>query len=148
MRTLTITCLIAIALAGCAAKLPAPSASDQTPSQSLPAAQGDIERQCAEIRKETTDLYEGAEGVPAYSTTDPEALSFEEEALKKENELAARAASLQCPATSGTPTLAAKQPAATQPVSQLVPLTFDQCFERCRQLTDRSKDQCFDACKK
>jgi len=25
--------------------------------------------------------------------------------------------------------------------------TFEQCFSRCRQYTDRSKEQCFDACK-
>jgi hypothetical protein len=25
--------------------------------------------------------------------------------------------------------------------------SFDQCFSRCRQYTDRSKEQCFDACK-
>jgi hypothetical protein len=26
--------------------------------------------------------------------------------------------------------------------------SFDQCFSRCRQYTDRTKDQCFDACNK
>ena len=25
-------------------------------------------------------------------------------------------------------------------------VSFDQCFERCRSLTDRTKEQCFDTC--
>lgn len=30
---------------------------------------------------------------------------------------------------------------------QKVKMSFDQCFERCKQLTDRTKEQCFDSCK-
>jgi hypothetical protein len=25
-------------------------------------------------------------------------------------------------------------------------MSFDECFERCRELTDRSKEACFDVC--
>jgi hypothetical protein len=25
-------------------------------------------------------------------------------------------------------------------------MSFDDCFERCRELTDRSKEACFDVC--
>ena len=41
------------------------------------------------------------------------------------------------------------QPKEKPPV-QSVPAanSFDQCFSRCRQYTDRSKEQCFDACNK
>jgi hypothetical protein len=37
-----------------------------------------------------------------------------------------------------------------KPPVQAVPATnsFDQCFSRCRQYTDRTKEQCFDACNK
>ena len=41
------------------------------------------------------------------------------------------------------------EPPAKSPV-QAAPATnsFDQCFSRCRQYTDRTKEQCFDACNK
>lgn len=42
------------------------------------------------------------------------------------------------PASTSTPT----PPSAPTGES----LTFDQCFERCRALTDRSKEACFDVC--
>lgn len=37
-----------------------------------------------------------------------------------------------------------------KPPAQAAPTTnsFDQCFSRCRQYTDRTKEQCFDACSK
>lgn len=37
-----------------------------------------------------------------------------------------------------------------KPAGQAAPTTnsFDQCFSRCRQYTDRTKEQCFDACSK
>ncbi len=37
-----------------------------------------------------------------------------------------------------------------KPAVQAAPASdsFDQCFSRCRQYTDRTKDQCFDACNK
>jgi hypothetical protein len=45
-----------------------------------------------------------------------------------------------------------KSPVQAAPTtsSQTVPTTssFDQCFSRCRQYTDRTKEQCFDACNK
>ncbi len=38
-------------------------------------------------------------------------------------------------------------PAAAAPAPAADPgMSFDQCFERCRELTDRSKEQCFDVC--
>lgn len=41
------------------------------------------------------------------------------------------------------------EPSEKSPV-QVAPTTnsFDQCFSRCRQYTDRTKEQCFDACNK
>jgi hypothetical protein len=39
----------------------------------------------------------------------------------------------------------AKSPAQTAPAADN---SFDLCFKRCRQYTDRTKDQCFDACNK
>ncbi len=41
------------------------------------------------------------------------------------------------------------EPPAKSPV-QAAPTTnsFDQCFSKCRQYTDRTKEQCFDACNK
>lgn len=37
-----------------------------------------------------------------------------------------------------------KSPAQAAPTAN----SFDQCFSRCRQYTDRTKEQCFDACSK
>lgn len=43
-----------------------------------------------------------------------------------------------------TATAAPAVAAASQSCSEL---TFDRCFAKCRELTDRSKAQCFDACR-
>ncbi len=52
--------------------------------------------------------------------------------------LESRAANIQC-------TAAFSNAPAAAPVNGQ---SFDQCFARCQQYTDRSKDQCFDACNK
>jgi hypothetical protein len=48
----------------------------------------------------------------------------------------------------GEPMSAAAPPALSVPETAptLEPLTFDQCFDRCRELTDRTKAECFDTC--
>jgi len=38
-------------------------------------------------------------------------------------------------------------PAVAAPLQPCAGLTFDQCFAKCRELTDRTKAQCFDACR-
>jgi len=44
------------------------------------------------------------------------------------------------PAGSAIPQAVADEPGTARP------MPFDQCFERCRELTDRTSEQCFDAC--
>jgi hypothetical protein len=42
----------------------------------------------------------------------------------------------------------ASEPKPAVQAEPVPPDSFDQCFSRCRQYTDRTKDQCFDACNK
>jgi hypothetical protein len=51
--------------------------------------------------------------------------------------LESRAANIQCSAAF-----------SNAPVPNSPSSSFDQCFTRCRQYTDRTKEQCFDACNK
>ena len=50
------------------------------------------------------------------------------------------------PAPAATAPPASAPAAATASESDEGGLTFDQCFDRCRSLTDRTKEQCFDTC--
>jgi hypothetical protein len=52
------------------------------------------------------------------------------------------------PAVAAPSSATAAPPPAIIPLSQSCSgLTFDQCFTKCRELTDRTKAQCFDACR-
>ena len=70
--------------------------------------------------------------------------------------LNARQRELRCseiPASANTEPPADPGPASTTPVpANVAPAdadaSFDRCFKRCRQYTDRSKEQCFDVCSK
>ena len=48
--------------------------------------------------------------------------------------------------TGKVPPTAAVPATESSPKVSSEPLSFDQCFERCRSLTDRTKEQCFDTC--
>ena len=45
-----------------------------------------------------------------------------------------------------TPEAAPPTLSVPEAAPELEPLTFDQCFDRCRELTDRTKAECFDTC--
>ncbi len=95
-------------------------------------------RECAWIRSEIA-RQQGLAGVGATMATTPlMAAAYQAVAQRNMAALESRAANIRCTAAfSNAPAVA---PAGGQ--------SFDQCFARCQQYTDRTKDQCFDACNK
>lgn len=95
-------------------------------------------RECAWIRSEIA-RQQGLAGVGATMATTPlMAAAYQAMAQRNVAALESRASNIQCTAAFGSAPAAA--PASGQ--------SFDQCFARCQQYTDRTKDQCFDACNK
>jgi hypothetical protein len=95
-------------------------------------------RECAWIRSEIA-RQQGLAGVGATMATNPlMAAAYQAMAQRNVAALESRAANIQC-------TAAFSNAPAAAPVNGQ---SFDQCFARCQQYTDRSKDQCFDPCNK
>jgi hypothetical protein len=57
-------------------------------------------------------------------------------------DLKSRSSQIRCAGIRTAPTLQAVPP---KPLP--VPMTFDQCFAKCRELTHESEAQCFDTCR-
>ena len=95
-------------------------------------------RECTWIRSEIA-RQQGLAGVGATMATTPlMAAAYQAMAQRNIAALEARAANVQCTASFSNAPVAVP---VTRP-------SFDQCFARCQQYTDRTKDQCFDACNK
>ena len=114
------------------------SYADAVLNRPMPADEDSRIRECTWIRSEIA-RQQGLAGVGATMATTPlMAAAYQAMAQRNIAALEARAANVQCTAAfSNAPTAA---PATKQ--------SFDQCFARCQQYTDRTKDQCFDACNK
>jgi hypothetical protein len=50
------------------------------------------------------------------------------------------------PAAAPPPESSPSPPSPPSPPASPAAMSFDECFERCRELTDRSKEACFDVC--
>jgi hypothetical protein len=95
-------------------------------------ARADNQEECGQIRAEIARQQSLAQMSGAASTTPMMAMGFQAVARKKIATLESRAADLQCTAAFSS---------TVAPTGQ----SFDQCFERCQQLTTRTKEQCFDS---
>lgn len=96
-------------------------------------------RECTWIRSEIA-RQQGLAGVGATMATSPLMVAaYQAMAQRNIAALESRASNVQC--TAAFSNVPATAPATTRQ-------SFDQCFARCQQYTDRTKDQCFDACNK
>lgn len=114
------------------------SYADAVLNRPMPADDDARMRECTWIRSEIA-RQQGLAGVGATMATTPlMAAAYQAMAQRNIAALEARAANVQCTASFSNAPVAVP---ATRP-------SFDQCFARCQQYTDRTKDQCFDACNK
>lgn len=95
-------------------------------------------RECAWIRSEIA-RQQGLAGVGATMATTP-LMAAAYQAVAQRKIAALEFKSLQHSMHGGVHQRACRRYAGGQ--------SFDQCFARCQQYTDRTKDQCFDACNK
>jgi len=113
-----------------------PSFAEAVLNRPMPADDDARMRECTWIRSEIA-RQQGLAGVGATIATSPlQAVAYQSIAQQHIAVLESRASNVRCTAAFSN------APAAPVPTKQ----SFDQCFARCLQYTDRTKDQCFDTC--
>lgn len=126
-RFAALSCFL-LALCGCASK-PEPSEYDVVLKRAKPANQQALNDECSWINTSIERQRSLAKYVASTSTYPATALAHQDAAQRNVTVLQSRAQQIGC------------QPAASG-------MSFDACFTRCREHTQRSSDQCFDACNK
>jgi len=130
---------LAISILGACAHAQGPSYEDEVMSRPDPTTPEERQEECAWIRgeiarQENLAQMAGSMGMAPIIVMGSQAMARNHIAA-----LESRAANIQCNAAfSAVPPGSPSSPRLS---------TFDQCFARCQQVTDRTKDQCFDACK-
>jgi hypothetical protein len=120
--------LLFLALCACASK-PAPTEYDLITKRPKPANDEARRQECAWIDTSLQRQKVLASYVAATATYAELALAHQDAAQRNMAVLQSRAQQISCnPAGAGG--------------------SFDECFARCTQYTQRSKEQCFDACNK
>lgn len=111
----------------------------------LPTSDAEKDRQCAWLRSEIARMQSLAQAAAA--NTNPYFWGAVWQAKARDNiaALQSRSSQIQCDVVRVAPTAPAIPP--SQP-SESSEMSFDQCFAKCRELTDRTESQCFDACNK
>ncbi len=117
-----------LALCGCAGKQE-PSEYDMVLKRGKPATEEARRDECAWIDTSIERQRSLAKYVAATSSYPATALAHQDAAQRNMAVLQSRAQQIGC------------QPASPG-------MSFDACFARCRERTQRSSDQCFDACNK
>jgi len=126
-RLAALTCLLFV-LFGCASKKE-PSEYDVVLKRAKPATQEALRDECSWIDTSIERQRSLAKYVAATSTYPATAVAHQDAAQRNMAVLQSRAQQIGCqPASSG--------------------MSFDACYARCREHTQRSADQCFDACNK
>ena len=125
-------CLLAVATSASAEG----SYANSVLTRPLPRDDNERMQECNWIRWEMAKQ-QNVVAVARTTLTDP-VMVIQLQVLARQNlaALDSRAANIQCSA------------AFSNAPAQSSQTTFEQCFARCQQYTDRSKEQCFDACNK
>jgi len=118
-----------LALCACASNERAPSEYDVVLKRPKPANEEARRQECSWIATSLERQKSLASYVAGTSTYPELALAHQDAAQRNMAVLQSRAQSISCQAGGGGS-------------------SFDECFARCTQYTQRSKDQCFDACNK
>ena len=128
------------------------SYAESVSARPIPTTEDGRVRECDWIRGEIARQQGIAEMGGAMATSPFMAAAYRAAAQQNIAALNARAANVGCyaafsPRQSQAMPVPA-QPSESRPVRDGAKLSFDQCFARCQELTDRTKDQCFDVCNK
>lgn len=135
---LVIVLAVFLFLFGCATEsgTRGPSYAESLSSRSLPSNDEERIQECSWIRSEIARQQGLAEHFMSRAPSVQYVMLFRAEARNRIAALESRASNVQCTAAfSNSPPASSKQ-------------TFDQCFKRCQQYTNRTKEQCFDSCNK
>jgi len=129
----TLCCMLALATSASAEG----SYADSVLNRPLPRDNDERIRECNWIRAEMV-RQQNILALARTTLTNPLAvLQVQVVAQQNVAALESRAANIQCSAAFSSAAV------PNSPSS-----SFDQCFARCQQYTDRTKEQCFDACNK
>jgi hypothetical protein len=125
---------LALLVVGCSSQ-PRQSYADAVLSRPLPASDAERQSECTWVRGEIARQTSLAEVGSTTANPPMMAMVFQATARNNIAALNSRASNIQCNAAF-----------SNAPAAPSYGQTFDQCFARCQQLTDRTKNQCFDAC--
>lgn len=126
-RFAALSCFL-LALYGCASKQE-PSEYDMVLKRAKPATQEALNDECSWINTSLERQRSLAKYVATTSSYPATAMAHQDAAQRNMAVLQSRAQQIGCqPASAG--------------------MSFDACFARCREHTQRSGEQCFDACNK
>ena len=130
MKWIVVLLALAAALAACATTPPPiPTEYDVVLKRPKPGSEEARRQECAWIDTSVARQRKLADYVTATSTYPASALAYQDETQRNLAVLQSRSQQIGCQvAAANTP--------------------FEQCFQRCSQLTGRTKEQCFDACNK
>jgi hypothetical protein len=125
--------------AGCLSNRPARPYADLV-LQPTPTSESERDKECAWIGSEVA--HQQSIFQTSTATEGSSNFAFLSPARQNIADLKSRSSQIQCPGISGAPTLQAAKPRILG-----TPMTFDQCFAKCRELTPQSETQCFDSCR-
>lgn len=126
-RFAALSCIL-LALSGCASKQE-PSEYDMVLKRAKPATQEALNDECGWISTSIERQRNLAKYVATTSSYPANALAYQDAAQRNMAVLQSRAQQIGCQTASAG-------------------MSFDACFARCREFTQRSGEQCFDACNK
>jgi len=140
--TLTLFLVAGAILTGCASEPP-----QQRPaltSRPIPSTLEGRQRECEQIRYDLADV-ESRASVASQAITNPSMRLYAIAELRQQRaELESRAAQLSCAAAFSS---VVREPSTRPPQPPPSRLSFDECFARCKDLTERTNEQCFDTCR-
>jgi hypothetical protein len=127
--------LVIVILAGCSNQ-PTQDYADSVLNRPMPTSDNQKMQECTWIRGEIARQQSIGAIAPMQASSPMMGMVFRAKAQQNVAALESRAANIQCNAAFSN------APATTTPTS------FESCFARCKQYTERTKEQCFDSCNK
>lgn len=138
MKLITLVFIaVFLLLSGCSSQ-PRQNYSDAILNRPLPTDDNQRIEECNWIRNEIARQEGLGSALASQQSSSLMSIAIRTKSQQNIAALDSRAANIRCNAAFSNE--------ATEPAT--VTTTFDQCFSKCQQYTDRSKDQCFDACNK
>lgn len=133
-------------LIGCATNEERQSYAEQVLDRPIPTTTEGRVQECNWIRSEIARQQSLAQYGTSMATSPMMAMAYQAATRNNIAALESRASNVECQAAFSS-VLQSPTSSDAQHSGAKNNLDFDQCFSRCKKLTDRTKDQCFDACK-